>query len=396
MKKNFYITAICIILLVSSGSYLYGGQTTGLTDESMKIGCLADLTGPSSFLGRGANVGAMSYFKYINDEGGINGRKIIYIAEDNKYQPATAVAGLKKLVYRDKIFATCFSWGTVCALATAKDVKKEKIPTLFFGMGEEIFTPFRRYMFTYQTTYYREAFTIADYIVNNLKAKDMRFACMHQDGSVGRGGSKGFKEAAKLYGAKWVGETHHKRGALDFTSEVLKLKKAGANFVFLATVTREAAGVLREADKLDWHPQFFGATGCIDEKVLELAGKSAEGYSGAIDVVSWHEDTPGMKKVKKAVLKYHGTFEEMSALTTNAWVGAMLFSEGLKRAGRGITRDGLVDALETIKNFDPDGLMPPVTWGPNRREGQIGSRIVKADLEKKMLVPVTKWTIPEY
>jgi len=394
MKWNFYIAAVCIILLVSSGSYLYGGQTTGLTDKSIKIGSLVDLTGPSSFLGRGANVGAESYFKYLNDNGGVNGRKFIYVAEDNKYQPATAVAGLKKLIYRDKIFAICFSWGTVSTLAITKDVKKEKIPTIYVGNSEAMFNPFRRYVFSYLTTLHKQAFTVADYLVNNMKAKDLKFACINQDDEFGRSGLRGFKKAAEVYGAKWVGDAHYKRGALDFSSQILKLKKAGANYVYMASVTREASGILREAKKLDWHPQFFGASPSTDSKVFELAGKATKGYMGCTYVVGWHEDIPAMDEMRKAILKYHGKLKGMNDHTTNTWVGAMLISEGMKRAGRNLTRDGLVDAMETIKDFNPNGLMTPITWGPKLREGGIGTRIVKADFEKKVFVPVTGWIIP--
>ena len=396
MRTSISITVMVTAMLISTAGYLYGGQTTGVTDKNITIGCLLDLTGPSSFIGRGANTGAECYFKYLNDHGGINGRKIKYIAEDNKYQPATAVAGLKKLVYRDKIFATCFSWGTVCALATAKDVKKEKIPTIYMGNSEAIFNPFRRYFFSYFTTWYRQTFTVADYIVNNMKAKDLRFACIFQDDEAGKSGLRGFKKAAKLYGAEWVGEEHYKRGALDFSSQVLKLKKAGANYVFMATVTREAAGILREARKLNWHPQFFASSASTDKKVIELAGEAGRGLMGSIFMVGWHEDIPAMEKVRKAIMKYHGSLKGMTEYTTLAWISGMLISEGLNKAGRNLTRDGLVDALETIKDFDPDGLMPQITWGPKRREGGIGSRIVKLDLEKKIFVPVTGWKIPAY
>jgi len=396
MKRNVYIIGICVILLLSSGGYLYGGQTTGVTDKSIKIGCLVDLTGPSSFLGRSANTGAESYFKYINDRGGIHGRKVMYVAEDNKYQPATAVAGLKKLVYRDKIFAICFSWGTVSTLAITNDVERDKIPTIYVGNSESMLNPLRPYIFSFLTTYYRQAFTVADYIVNTMKAKDLRFACIYQDDETGKSGLRGFKKAAKLNGAKWVGEAPHKRGAINLTPQVLSLKKAGATFIYLPSVTRQAATILKEAKKLDWHPQFFGASATTDKKVLELAGNASKGYMGCTYVVGWHEEIPGLDKVRRAVLKYHGTLKGMTDHTGSAWAGAMLISEGLKRAGRSLTRDGLVHALETIKDFDPDGLMPPVTWGPNRREGQIGTRILKLDFERKIFEPVTGWIIPEY
>ena len=396
MKRNICITGICVVLLMLSGGYLYGGQTTGVTDNSIKVGCLVDLTGPASFLGRATNVSTESYFKYLNDKGGVNGRNIKYIGEDHGYQPAKSVAAMKKLVFRDKIFAICFSWGSVTTYAIVNEVQREKIPTIFYGNSEPIFKPFKRYFFSFLTTLYREAFTITDYIVTDMKAKEPKFACIYQDDEYGKSGLRGFKAAAKAYGVKWVGEASYKRGALDFTSQVLKLKKAGADYIALASVTREAAGVLREADKLGWHPYFFGTSAATDEKLLELAGKAAKGYMGSTYVVAWHEDIPRMKKVRKTILKYHGTLKGMTHTATTAWVGSMLFSEGLKRAGRSLTREGLVDALETIKDFESGGLMTPITWGPERREGGIGSRILKADLKKKVFVPVTGWKIPNY
>jgi len=396
MKRNVYMIAVCVIMLLFSGGYLYAGDTTGVSEKKIKIGSNIDLTGPSSFLGRGANVAAESYFRYINDRGGINGRKIKYVIEDNQYKPVAAVAALKKLIFRDKVFGLCFSWGTVTTLAIANDVQREKIPALYIGGSESIFNPFRRYIFSYNTGASKMGSTVADYIVNDMKPKVMRFACIYQDDEMGRRGLQGFKQAAIKHGAKWVGEEKYKRGALDFSSQVIKLKKAGANYIFLASVTREAAGILREAQKLDWHPQFFGISASIDKKVIELAGAATKGYKGCTFIVGWDEDIPGMVKARKTIMKYHGTLKGMSEYTNNGWVGAMLFSEGIKRAGRSLTREGLVKALESMKDFDPDGLMPPVTWGPNRREGQIGARILKVDFEKKVPVPVTGWRIPEY
>ena len=140
--------------------------------------------------------------------------------------------------------------------------------------------------------------------------------------------------------------------------------------------------------------QFFGNHSGIDAKMLALAGKAADGYMGCKYTRELDENTPETAKVRELLLKYHGRLDDLGSISVGSWVGAMLLSEGLKRDGRHLTRDGLIAALETVRNFDPDGLMPSITWGPMLREGGKGVRIVKGDVEKKVLVPVSDWIVP--
>lgn len=396
MKKRALLLSMGIVFVFSYSNLLHAAKTRGVTDKTINIGCSVDLTGPSSFLGRGASAGAEAYFKYVNDQGGINGRKIKYIVEDNTYQPATAIAALKKLIYRDKIFALCFSWGSVTTLAIADAVKTDNVPTIFYGHSEAVCTPPKRHIFSPQTTSYRMSIGAADYIMKELKPKDTKFACIYQDDEFGKAGLRGFRDAAKFYGVEWVGEEHYKRGALDFTSQILSLKKAGADYVYLAAVLTGGAGILREAKKLDWQPHFFGDSSMTDMKLLELAGDSAEGYIGTSVQRNWGEDTPGVKKVKTIMMKYRGDLGGMSTdFISPGYAEAMVMTEGLKRAGKDLTADKLIRALESLKNFDPDGLIPSVTFGPDRREGGVGVRLVKPDFANKVFVQITGWRTPE-
>jgi len=396
MLKKVLLLCVGVVFMLSYSDLLHAKKTRGVTDKTINIGSSVDLTGPSSFLGRGASVGTEAYFKYINDQGGINGRKIKYIPEDNTYQPATAVAALKKLIYRDKILALCFSWGTVTTLAIADALKRDNVPAIFYGLSEAPFTPFRRHLFVPLTTGYRQSIGMADYIMKELKPKDAKFACIYQDDEFGKSGLRGFKKGAEHYGVKWVGEVNYKRGSLDFSSQILKLKKTGATHVCLASVIREGSGILREAKKLDWHPNFFGNAAMTEPKLLELAGDSAEGFIGASYQIGWEEDTPRIKKLKRTIIKYRGNLKGMSGdFAVSGWAEAVIMTEGLKRAGKDLTADKLITALESMKNFDPDGLIPPVTWGPDRREGGVGVRLLKVDLANKALVPITGWIMPE-
>jgi len=393
MKRSLLITAIITVLLVSFGSSIYGGNITGVTEKTVKIGSDIDLTGPSGVQGIGCNIGIESYFNYVNDSGGIHGRKIEYVVEDNGYQPAKAVAAMKKLLYRDKVFAP-FTWGTVCILAVANEVKKENVPIIGIAASDAYHKPFRPHIFSFLVSQQRQAIAVADYIFNTMKPKDLRLGCLYQDDEYGRSGVRGLKAAAKRYGIELVETAGFKRDAVNHTSQIIQVKRAGANYVYIGTVIRHASGILKEANKLGWHPQFFGNHGSSDRKVIELAGEAARGYMGCRYITDLDDTASGVSKVRDMILKYHKSLKRTGGLTIAGWVGAMLMSEGLKRSGRDLTRDGLMDAFETMKSFDPDGLMPPLTWGPKRREGGRGVRIAKADLEKKVFVPVTDWIVP--
>ena len=393
MKRSVVITAFIAVVLVSFGSGLYAGETTGITNNTIKIGNNIDLTGPSSVQGIGANIGTESFFRYVNDQGGIHGRKVKYFVEDNGYQPATAVASIKKLLHRDKIFAT-LSWGTVTTLAIVNDVTREKVTTFCLAESEALFTPYKRYLFSFLPSQYRQAGAVVHYMVKTMRPKDLRLGILYQDDEYGRSGLRGIRDAAKRNGIELIGEVSFKRSALNFTSQILQMKKRGANYVYIGTYIRNAANLLKEAKKLGFHPQFFGNHSAFEAKVIELAGEASRGYMGCRYVEDLHEKTTGIAKVRKAISKYKGSLKKTGGLTVPGWAGAMILSEGLKKAGRDITKEGLIDALETIKNFNPDGLMPPITFGPMQREGAKGVRIVKVDIENKILVPVSDWIVP--
>jgi len=390
MKKGLLL-CIAVVFVISYSNILHAEKTSGVTGNTVKIGCVVDLTGPSSFPGRGANIGAETYFSHINDQGGVNGRKIKYLVEDNTYQPATAVAAFKKLIHRDGIFAVCFSWGTVTTLATANSIKRSQTPTIYYGNSEAIFNPPRHYLFSYQTSNYSQGQVIANYIVNTLKSKELKFGSIYQDDEFGRSSLRGFKDSAKTFGAEWVGEQHYKRGAISFTSQLLAMKKTGCTHLFLGSIPREGASILREAGRIGWSPNFYGNSAMTINKLLELSGNSAEGYIGVSAVLGWNENNDAVKKVKDIILKYRKNLDGLSNHTLMAWAGAMLMTEGINKAGKNLTTNNLIGGLEAIKGFNPDGLISPITWGPNQRDGGKGVRIIKADVEKKALVPISGW-----
>ncbi|MBT4136957.1 MAG: ABC transporter substrate-binding protein [Candidatus Latescibacteria bacterium] len=378
---------VVLMVMFLAGSV---GAETGVTDDKIKVGMIADLTGPIAFVGQEASSGVKLYLQHVNDLGGVHGRKIELIVEDDGYKPPRTVAAFRKLLDRDGVFCFAGNIGSSTTMATFPLIKRERVPLIGPGnFNSAMFTPAKRYVFALDPSYPTQSWIMLKYIHQNAPAA--KLAIIYQDDDMGLDGLRGFHEAAKHYNLPVVAEASYKRGAVDFSTQVLSLKQKDPTHVILVTVTREAPAILEKSHQLGWHPQFLAALPAADQRVVELAGEAAANFMGItfLDLSSPEPDKQTQRYLD--LVHQYDPGRKLSLYHAYGVMLAQIFVEGLQRAGRDLTREKLVDAMETFNGWQ-DCLGPPVTYGPNVRGGSnTAAFLVKADVKNKTLVRATDW-----
>ena len=393
--KTRFVGFLVLILLISQGNLAYSKEARGVTKDSIIIGSIADHTGPTSNIGVVMVEAYRIFFRHINDEGGINGRKIKLVAEDSRYSIPASIAAFKKLLFKDQMLALLGPVSIGETKVLFRHIEKEKIPTLPWAPDESVMKPYKRYVFPTSGFYDNEWGVTLDYIVNKLKAKNPKIAMATVDVESGKVVRASAVAWAKSYGLK----LHHETipiSAIDVTSQVLSMKRAGVTHILIHHVAPGAAAVLKDMKKFDLDVPMFGTSAACTEDVIRIAGEASKNFVGASPYSSWYEKSPGMAKVRKISLKYNPGAEKSYSIKSYSmgWVIPEILCEGLRRAGKDLDGEKLVAGLETIKDLDTKGLCGLITYTPTMHYGLNYNKLFKADPKSGKLIPITKWKLP--
>ena len=349
-------------------------ETRGVTPTEIRIGCIPDFTGPAAHGARKSVWGIRSYLKDINEKGGIHGRKIKFFIEDGKYNPSVALNAFKKLVLKDKVFAMTFNLGSGMVKAQLPLIEQYKVPLISPGVQSSwISEPPKKYIFSTMVSMGYCARVLIDYVVNDLGDKRPRIGVLYMHTEMGQGALREIKDHAAMYGFQIVAETSYSPRDIDVAGQIAKLKSANVDYVIVCAIARGAPYAMREAAKLDWKPQFLIPGNGSSEHIFRL-GREAMFYGKAPLGASEYLPISADSSAKKLCLKWVKKYEYKEKLDTKSLYGpsyASVVVEGLKRAGKDLTVESYIKALETIKNFD-NGAQAPVNFGPNLRQGVKG------------------------
>ena len=283
----------------------------GISPTEIVIGTHQDLSGPIKVWGVPVSNGMKMAVEEINAAGGINGRKLRMILEDNGYDPKRAVLASQKMVERDKIFAMVGPMGSPTVLA-AQDVLFDAGVLQLFPLTAAEFTfkfdpskPQERLKFNNLLPYIESTRAAVKYM---MEAKGFKKPCiMHQDDEYGKNVLDGFNQQLEAMKVQPASITSYKRGASDFSAQVAKMKSDGCDMVLLGTVIRETIGAMTEARKLGWDVTFLGATPTNVLEVPTLGKENVEGLYAAAAFEIPYEDT-AKGKVKDWLANYKKMF----------------------------------------------------------------------------------------
>jgi branched-chain amino acid transport system substrate-binding protein len=395
MKKKLLIT-MCLsvstlIFLLSAPSY--AGIKDGVTNDLAKIGVMVDMTGPTSNVGVLMALAFRNLVSDINDRGGIHGRKISLVIEDNRYSIPLHISAFKKLVFKDNVFAIMGPVSVGGSRVLFKDIQKNQIPTLPWTPDDSLKVPYKRYVLPVNGFYDTEVGVIFDHIVNTLKPKNLKLAFLTFDVESGMRMKELVKKWADVFGITDIDYEVIPMAVIDVTSQVLTMQRARATHLYIHHVAPGVSATLKDMKRFGFVIPTFGSSAACTEDTMRIAGEASKNFIGATSYSSWHEDYPGMKRVRNISMKYNpgakASYPNRSYLY--GWVLAEILFEGMTKAGKDLDREKLVDALETLHDFDTKGLSSPITYTPTMHYGMTKVKLVKTDPPNQRFIPITDW-----
>jgi branched-chain amino acid transport system substrate-binding protein len=361
---TFGVLAVLAGLLVLSGC-IPAWAEDGVTDKEIVVGAGVDLTGAVANWGVNIKAGMEAVFNRVNDAGGVQGRKIKLIAYDHVYQPPKAVANAKRLVERDKVFVMMGHLGTPTTKAVKDYLEEKKVPDIFPATLASLWTTSGKWHVGDLATYADQTGLIIDYLVKERKIR--KIASFYQDDEYGLDGHLAGKARLKhQYDLAYAAEVDYKRADIDFSSQAAKLKESGAEAVILQAVYREPPRLAEQCHAIGYNPVFIGPSPIVLDKTIELGGKHVEGLIG-VEVYPLPTEPGAFLDLYRADMKKY--FPNLALDTTNlyGYQKAALFVEALQRAGKNLTRDSVLKAIESIKDWDPGWGLKYSYGGDNRR-----------------------------
>lgn len=372
MKLKFLATAVAALAI---GQAYAQNSNQGVSKNEIVLGSIQDLSGPLAGFGKQVRMGLMLRVDEINEQGGINGRKIKLIVEDSAYDPKKAVLAAQKLVNQDKIFAMVAHIGTAQNLA-AMPVQFEKNVINFFPVtaAREMYEPLHRLKYSFAATYYDQMRMTLPKLVKEKAAK--KVCALYQDDEFGlevlRGAEEGLKEAGLPPMAE---KTSYKRGATDFSSQVQKLQASGCDFVALGTIIRETIGTIGTARKLGYNPTFLGSSAAYTDLIHKLGGAAMNGLYATHTAAHPYLDDAS-KNVNFWANKYKTKFnEDPTVFSVYGYQAMDIFASAVQKAGPNLNTDAFIKAMDSSKIPADMFGSPEMSFTATKRLGNNVSRM---------------------
>ncbi len=376
MKK----LAVLLILVLGVVGLL---AEDGVYPDKVVIGSFQALSGPYAVIGQGMTKGMKAYFNWINEQGGIYGRKIKLIVADDQLNPSKTVVEVKRLVEEDKVFAIVGGLGTYGCLAVMDYLNSKGIPFVYQGSGSsKLSHPPKKYVFPVQPDYLLEGQLIAKFLMEKQGIKDVAVIYMNND--VGKEGLTGIKKRLTP-----TLEIPYNPLETDYSSLALKVMDKNPRAVVIYGFITDTLRWIKTLKDYGYDGLIVTIYPNADPAFVKLGGKYVEGVivTGWVPIPS--KDNPEYTKdYQKFVEIYQKTYpnEIPSSYAVAGFIAAEVFTEALRRAGKDLTREGLVKALESFNHWN--GIMAKdITYGPNRRRGKSSMYFIK--IENGLFAPIT-------
>jgi branched-chain amino acid transport system substrate-binding protein len=370
MKHRTLVAAAAALTLASSVAI----AQQGVSKNEIVIGSIQDLSGPIAGFGKQVRLGMMLRVDEINEQGGINGRKLKLIVEDSAYDPKKAVLAAQKLVNQDKIFIMAGHIGTAQNNA-AFPVQADKNIVNFMPVtaAREMYEPFHRLKYSFAVPYYDQMKLMVPKLV---KDKGLKKVCtIYQDDEFGLEVVRGAEEGLKSMNMTMAEKTSYKRGATDFSSQVAKMKAADCEMVVLGTIIRETIGTIGTSRKLGFNPVFLGSSAAYTDLIHKLGGPAMNGLYAAMGAQHPYLDEAS-QPLRFWANKYKTKFnEDPTVFSAYGYLIIDSFAQAATKAGANLTTDSFIKAMDTMK-FAPDMFgSAEATYSPTKRLGSNSTRL---------------------
>lgn len=326
----------------------------GVSDNKILLGMSTPQTGIIANLGKQQTEGIQAYFAQINAAGGINGRKVEVVTLDDAYDPQKTVANTKKLIEEDKVFALLGYIGTATTTEAMKVFAEAKVPLVGTLTGaDSLRTPVNRYLFLVRSSYGDEAETIVNHQVS-LGIKNI--AVFYQNDAYGKAGLEAVTKALARHKLKPVALGTVERGSIKVEEGVKTISKVSPQSVIIFATAKPLIAFVKQIKAAGLSPQFSTpSTASLEELVKELGPDSRGIGVSQVFPFPWNDTVPLIKEYQKAIQSF-GNHKNYTYYSLEGYVNAKLLAEAMRRAGKDLSREKLVQTLEAMGDVDLGGF----------------------------------------
>jgi len=380
------LCASVFVLLCSPN--LRAQAVPGVNDNEILIGSCAALEGPSSALGMQTVAGAKVYFSLVNEEGGVHGRKLRLISYDDSYDPAKTQACFDRLM-ADRVFALGFFVGTPTAVKYLPLAEENKVPLVgLFTGAQTLYTPLRHWVINVRASYFDETREQIDGMWSALGYK--KIGVIYPDDAFGSAVLEGVKEALKAHGADPVAVASYPRQTANVAPAIATLRAADPNAVIVVGPPNTVAPILKQAHAGNWKPLFLTVSFVGTEELISQAGADADGMVVTQVVPPYYLTDLKTVALYRRTLTQYAPSERPNFVSLEGFVDAIVLVEGLKRAGRDLTREGLIRGIESIHQLDV-GLGPQLKLDYSAKDHKGFDHVIPSVIRSGRPVPFTDW-----
>ncbi len=370
MSRVTYVGLAAVMALsVPVAAEAQSAKVRGVSKNEIVIGMHTDLSGPAASYGVHSSNAMRMRIDEVNEAGGIYGRKLKLIVEDNQYQVPRAVQAANKLINRDNVFLMAGSLGTPMNNAVMADQLKAGVPNMFpLTAARQMYAPFNKLKFAAQSSYYDQMRAGIKWMVEKKGKK--KICSLYQDTDFGKEIFDAARDQTQAMKIALVETATNKPADTDFTAQITKLRGAGCDLVASGSIVRDAIVPYATARKMGWMDvDFIGQSASYDQIVASAPGGVTEGfYTMAGTILPYRDTAPAhlaawMDKYKA---KY-GTDVNIGAVYGYSLMDLVI--QGIDRAGKDVSLDKFIAGMESIKGYRDIFGGPVVSFGPDKRQG---------------------------
>lgn len=389
IKRTFVAAGAAAVMLTPALAL----AEQGVTATEVRIGNVLPLSGPPALVGRAAHLGSVVAAREANAAGGVNGRTIRIVSEDDRYIPAQSHQALKKLI-SDGTFALIGTGGNANLAAMLPVIDENKIPTIVsFSPSSAAVNPLRPYIFMIGADYNAIVYSQLKYIHEKLAKKGATYGMIRQDDDFGVQVEIGFKRAVKEFKLKTIPVIKYKRGQKNFAAEILKVRAQKVDVLVAGGVISETVSMLREASKYRMKLQIATVPTSTLPIVIKLSKKTGYRYLSADYVAPM--GSAGTAHFEKMAAK-HLTAKEVGALNRyalTAYVATKVMIEAIRRCGKAVTRACVIGKLASGEEYETKGVTPPVKFGNGNHVSATALRVLGVDAGKGKVTELTDFKV---
>jgi branched-chain amino acid transport system substrate-binding protein len=365
-------------------------KTAGVTATEILIGSSCALTGHASFLGKNYIHGAQTYTNYINDKGGILGRKIRLIVYDDGYDPPRCVFNTQKLINEDKAFGLFCYVGTPTSVEIIPMVEQAKIPLLgLFSGANQLRNPFRKYIFNVRASYYQEIVAMVRHLVEDRGLT--KFAVFYQYDAYGIDGLTGTELALMEYELAPIVRAYYIRNTMAVEEGLEKIIASEAEVVIMVGTYDPCAKFIKLARQRQFNPVFHNVSFVGGDELARKLGSDGEGVI-VTQVVPSPDSRALLARVDEycRLLKKYYPEDQPNYVGLEGYINAVILVKGLRLAGKELSRERFINAFESMRDLSI-GIGQALNFGPEDRQGF--DKVYFSQIKDGKLVLVTAWDI---